>query len=132
VRRQPPPDSAPRAAQATAVPLWAVAGRRLLRLLLASVAGTALVSSAIGQLAGSPLSRSLSVGFYVVGCGTLVLGFALAVRGPVRLGKGEQRGFRVVTRDERDDAIADSALLVVLAIALLVLGVLADTRYPLL
>jgi hypothetical protein len=101
------------------------------RLLVASVAGTGLVSSAIGLLAGSSLSRSLSVGFYLVGCATLVLGFALAVRGPLRLGKGEQRGFRVVSRDERDDAIADSALLVVLAIALLVLGVLADTRYPL-
>jgi hypothetical protein len=95
------------------------------------VAATALASSAIGLLAGSSLARSLSVGFYLVGCGTLVLGFALAVRGPVRLGRREQRGFRVVTRDERDDAIADSALLVVLAIALLVLGVLADPRYPL-
>ncbi|MDX6568338.1 MAG: hypothetical protein QOH15_916 [Gaiellales bacterium] len=110
---------------------WPAAGRRLARLLLASVAGTAIVAAAIGLLAGSSLSRSLSVGFYLVGCGTLVLGFALAVRGPVRLGRGEQRGFRAVTREERDDAIADSALLVVLAVALLALGVLADTRYPL-
>ena len=129
MRRRPPPEHA--APAPAVVPLWAVAGRRLLRLLLASVAATALASSAIGLLTGSSLSRSLSVGFYLVGCGTLVLGFALAVRGPVRLGKHEQRGFRVVTRDERDDAIADSALLVVLAIALLVLGVLADPRYPL-
>ena len=129
MRRRPPPEQ-PAPAPA-AVPLWAVAGRRLLRLLLASVAATALASSAIGLHAGSSLARSLSVGFYLVGCGALVLGFALAVRGPVRLGKSEQRGFRVVTRDERDDAIADSALLVVLAIALLVLGVLADPRYPL-
>jgi uncharacterized membrane protein HdeD (DUF308 family) len=100
-------------------------------LLLVSIAGTAIASAVIGLLAGSSLTRSLSVGFYVVGCGTLVLGFALALRGPVRLGTGEQTGLRVVPAEERQDAIADSALLVVLGIALLVLGVLSDTRYPL-
>jgi hypothetical protein len=54
------------------------------------------------------------------------------VRGPVRLGKNERGGYRVVTRDEREDAIADSALFVALGVVLLVIGVLADTRYPLL
>lgn len=130
--RQRPPESAARAAQvAGSIPLWAAAGRRLVRLLLVSIVGTAMASAVIGLLAGSSLTRSLSVGFYLVGCGTLVLGFALALRGPVRLGTGEQTGLRVAPREEREDAIADSALLVVLGIALLVLGVLSDTRYPL-
>ena len=53
------------------------------------------------------------------------------MRGPVRLGEDERRGYRVVTRDEREDAVADSALLVALGVVLLLIGVLADTRYPL-
>jgi hypothetical protein len=111
--------------------LYAAAARRLARLAVVTAAGTAVVSLTIGLLSGSSVSRSLSFGFYLVGCGALVLGVALAVRGPVRLGKGEQRGYRVVTRDERDDAIADSALFVALGVVLLVIGVLSDTRYPL-
>ena len=110
--------------------LVANAARRLVRVLLVAVAGTSIVSLAIGLLGGSSLGRSLSVGFYVAGCGALVVGFALAVRGPVRLGKGERHGFRVIPPDERHDAVADSALIVVLGVALLVLGVLTDTRYP--
>jgi hypothetical protein len=132
VRRPPPPE--PNAQDPRATPgrvLYAAAARRLARLALVTAAGTAVVSLAIGLLAGSSLSRSLSFGFYLVGCGALVLGFALAVRGPVRLGKGEHGGYRVVTRDEREDATADSALFVVLGVVLLVIGVLADTRYPL-
>jgi hypothetical protein len=111
--------------------LVANALRRLARLLLVAVAGTSLVSLAIGLLAGSSAGRSLSVGFYVTGCAALVAGFALAVRGPVRLAAGERHGFRVIPPDERDDAVADSALIVVLGVALLVLGVLLDPRYPL-
>jgi hypothetical protein len=135
VRRPPPPEPAREAHEAdgatrgTAV--LAPALRRLARLVLVTAAGTAIVSLLIGLLSGSSVSRSLSFGFYLVGCGALVVGFALAVRGPVRLGKNERGGHRIVTRDEREDAIADSALFVALGVVLLVVGVLADTRYPL-
>jgi hypothetical protein len=132
VRRPPPPEPAAQdASVASGRVLYAAAARRLARLAVVTAAGTAVVSLTIGLLSGSSVSRSLSFGFYLVGCGALVLGVALAVRGPVRLGKGEQRGYRVVTRDERDDAIADSALFVALGVVLLVIGVLSDTRYPL-
>lgn len=112
-------------------PLAAGAARRFVRLLLALAGIAAGLSLAIGLPSGSSLSRSLSVGLYITGCGTLLVGFALAVRGPVRPGHGVTRGLRWISADERDDATADSLLLVALAVVLLVLGVLADTRYPL-
>jgi hypothetical protein len=111
--------------------LLANAARRLARVLVVVVVGTSLVSLAIGLLAGASAARSLSVGFYVSGCAALVVGFALAVRGPVRLGARERHGFRVIPPDERADAVADSALIVLLGVVLLVLGVLLDPRYPL-
>jgi hypothetical protein len=89
------------------------------------------VSVAVGLASGNGLSRSLSFGLYVVGCATLVIGFALAARGPLRAGRDEARGSRWFSAGERDDALADAALFVVLGIVLLVLGVLTDTRYPL-
>jgi uncharacterized membrane protein HdeD (DUF308 family) len=130
VRRPPPAEPAPEAETSDRA-VYRAAARRLLRLALAAAAATAVVSLIFGLLAGSSVSRSLSVGFYLIGCAALLVGFALAVRGPVRLGGDEQHGFRVATRDEREDAIADSALLVALGVVLLLIGVLADTRYPL-
>jgi hypothetical protein len=90
------------------------------------------VSVAVGLASGNGLSRSLSFGFYVVGCATLVIGFALAARGPLRVGRHDATGSRWFTAGERDDALADAALFVVLGVVLLALGVLTDTRYPLL
>ena len=131
MRRPPPPDPAAPHGAVSGRALYAAAARRLARLALATAVITAIVSLAIGLLAGGSVSRSLSFGFYLVGCGALVLGFALAVRGPVRLGRSEHGRYRVVSRDEREDATADAALFVVLGVVLLVIGVLADTRYPL-
>lgn len=111
--------------------LAADAARRFGRLLLVLAGSTAAVSVAVGLASGNGLSRSLSFGLYVVGCGTLVIGFALAVRGPLRVGKSEATGSGWFSAGERDDALADAALFVVLGIVLLVLGVLTDTRYPL-
>lgn len=108
------------------------AARRLGKLLAVAAAVTALASVAIGLPSGNSLLRSLSTGFYLAGCCTLVVGFALAARGPLRPRGGDVRGFRWATPGERDDAIDDSALFIVLAVVLLVLGVATDTRYPLL
>jgi hypothetical protein len=112
--------------------LLAGAARRFGKLLSGFAAVTVAASLAVGLPSGNSVSRSLSTGFYLVGCLTLVLGFALAVRGPVRPGKGDARGLRWITPTERDDAIADSALFLALAVVLLLVGVLSDTRYPLL
>ncbi|MEO9177110.1 MAG: hypothetical protein ABI317_16470 [Gaiellales bacterium] len=91
---------------------------RRFALLVLSAAGVAgVVSLLIGLAAGSPVLRSLSVGFYACGALAVVLGVALGVRGP-----GRTHG----------EAISDSALFVVLGLVLLVLGVLSDPRYPIL
>jgi hypothetical protein len=47
----------------------------------------------------------------------------------VRPGRG---GIRFVSAREQEDALSDSALFVVLGLALLALGVLTDSRFPLL
>jgi hypothetical protein len=99
--------------------------------LLVLAGGTAGVSLAGGLASGNGFHRSLSFGFYVVGCGTLVIGFALAARGPLRVGGREGPGSKWFSAGEREDAVADAAVFVVLGLVLLVLGVLTDTRYPL-
>lgn len=108
------------------------AARRFAKLILGFAGVTVVASLAVGLPSGNSLSRSLSTGFYLVGCVTLVVGFALAARGPVRAGTGEARGFRFITASERDGALADSAIFVAVGVVLLVVGVLSDTRYPLL
>jgi hypothetical protein len=99
---------------------------------LAIGAATALLSLAIGLLAGASLSRSLSLGLYAVGALATILGFALGMRGPLRAGHRDAPGLRWLGPHEREDAISDAALFVAVGFALLVLGVLADTRYPIL
>jgi hypothetical protein len=105
--------------------------RRFARLLLVLAGSTASVSLAVGLVSGNGVLRSLSFGFYLAGCATLVIGFALAGRGPFRAGKDEGHGSRSFTANEREDALADAAMLVLLGLVLLALGVLTDTRYPL-
>jgi hypothetical protein len=122
-----PPASEPRWSRAVIMG----AARRFGRLVLGVTGITVLASLAIGLPSGSSLSRSLATGFYVAGCVTLVLGFALAARGPVRIGRSEAGGVRFATASERDDAISDSAIFLALGIVLLLAGVLLDTRYPL-
>jgi hypothetical protein len=106
--------------------------------LLAGTAGiTVVVSLAIGLLLGASLGRSVAVGFYLVGCGLIVIGFFIGNRGPVRH-KGEggfllfgSRSLRWATPEEREDTLASSAVFVVLGCLLIVIGVLADTKHSL-
>jgi len=116
------------------------AGRRLGLLLVIAVFGTALVSLADGALFGSSVSRSVSVGYYVVGSFLLISGFFVGNRGPVRV-KGDpgagvlgiffNRRLRWATGEEQFESLSLSVVFVVIGIALIVLGVVADTRYSL-
>jgi uncharacterized membrane protein HdeD (DUF308 family) len=117
---------------------------RRIALVLGVVLGiTGLASALVGLLAGSSLARSISVGFYLVGCFLIVLGFFSGVRGPVRpRGKVEDErplassfgvgvfwsGVRTATTDERTDALATAWVFLLLGIALIVAGVLVDSR----
>jgi hypothetical protein len=117
--------------------MWRSALRRLAILLAVVTGGTALVSLAIGGLAGSSASRSLSVGFYAVGSFLVVCGFFVGNRGPVRPRREEGTFFlgprimRWATPEEHEETINLSAVFVVMGFLLIILGVLADTRYAL-
>jgi hypothetical protein len=120
--------------------------RRLALLLVGTAVGTAAFSLAVGLLLGASPSRSVSVGLYLVGCFLLVSGFFVGNRGPARLrgddaeggamggmfglGVGARR-LRWATLEEREEAISNSAIFVTLGLALILLGVLADSRVQL-
>jgi hypothetical protein len=112
------------------------AARRFL-LLLAGIGGLTLAATLpIGLLAGN-VSRAVATGFYLIGAFMLVAGFFIGNRGPVRLGDGRHGGllgsrkFYWAAPTERSETLNSSALFVVLGLVLIVCGVLADSRYPL-
>jgi hypothetical protein len=115
----------------------AAAARRFGILLGALVGGTAAIALLIGLAFGSSLSRSLSVGWYIVGSVLLISGFFVGNRGPSRpQGEGWsvfslRRWVRWATPEEQRESISLSAVLVVLGFLLIALGVLADARYKL-
>jgi hypothetical protein len=112
--------------------------RRFLIVFLLTASLTAAASLLLGFLAAASISRSVSLGFYAVGSFLLVAGFAFGNRGPARP-KGEgavplfgSRMLRWATREEGEEALNTSAIFVALGFLLIVLGVLADTRYEIL
>jgi hypothetical protein len=120
------------------------AAARRIAVLLAVVLGiTASAAALIGLLTGTSLSRSVSVGFYIVGCFLIVLGFFSGLRGPVRPRGSEEdqrplgavlgigvfsSGIRTATSDERTDALATAWLFLLLGATLFVAGILVDSR----
>lgn len=117
------------------------AARRFLLLLVGVAAAVAVVSLLIGLALDASLTRSLSLGFYAMGAFLLVAGFFTGSRGPARLrgqpgdegvwGLGRKSGVRLATPEESADAVATTAVFLAVGIAMLVLGVLADSRYSL-
>ena len=121
-----------------------LAAARRFALILALAAGiTTALSLPAALVFDVSVGRAISIGFYLVGSFLLVAGFFVGNRGPVRP-KGEDatgaaaagmfgigistRGIRWATPDERDDAIASSAVFVTIGFVLIVIGVLTDTR----
>jgi hypothetical protein len=118
-------------------PYLVAALRRLLVLIVLAAGLTAIASLIIGALLGSSLTRSLAVGYYLVGSFWLVSGFFVGNRGPVRL-KSDlgaplfgSRFVRWATPEEREETINMSAVYVVLGFVLILFGFVADTRYSL-
>jgi hypothetical protein len=111
--------------------------RRFLLVLGGLAALTAAGALALTALAGWDTNRTLAVAFDVVGMFFLVAGFFVGNRGPVRL-KGQasvplvgDRKVRWATLHEREDAINDSAVFVAVGFALIVIGIVIDSRYRL-
>jgi hypothetical protein len=114
--------------------LLVAAARRFAVVLGVIAAGTTLISYLLGLAAGSTVSRSISLGFYVVGSFLLVAGFFVGNRGPARF-MGEEHGgmfgprrLRWASPDERTGALNESALLISIGFVLLVVGLLVDDR----
>jgi hypothetical protein len=111
--------------------------RRIATVFATLVVGTAVVSLVIGLLFGAGVSRSLSVGWYVVGCALLISGFFIGNRGPSRpQGEGWsafslQRWVRWASPDEQRESISLSALLIAMGFLVIVLGAIADSRHAL-
>jgi hypothetical protein len=120
-----------------------VAGlRRFVIVVAACVVITAVLSLALGLLFGDSPSRSLSVGFYLAACLSMILGVVYGLRPPVRQ-DGDQGAVgglfgiftsspvRFATTEERQDSLASSAVFVALGFVLALVGVLCDGRHPL-
>ena len=117
---------------------------RRIAILLGFVLGvTALVSLLAGLVSGSSATRSVSAGFYIVGCFLVVLGFFSGLRGPVRpVGKEDEEtrplssfftsglwgGVRTASSEERADALGTAWFFLLLGIVLVLAGVLVDSR----
>jgi hypothetical protein len=113
----------------------AAAARRFGIIVASIVGGTAAIALLLGVAFGSTISRSLSLGWYIVGCTLLISGFFVGNRGPARP-EGEgwspfsmRRWVRWATPDEQRESLSLSAVLVVIGFLLIALGVLADSRY---
>jgi hypothetical protein len=115
--------------------------RRFFVLLAGIAGGTALCSLLLGLAAGAGVSRSVSLGFYVVGSFLLIAGFFVGNRGPVRvkgdpgvgvLGFFRDRQLRWASGSEQVESLSLSFVFVALGLVLIILGIVTDTRYELL
>lgn len=118
--------------------MWRAAIRRFFVLLGIVAAVTAVASLLIGLASGASLTRALSLGWYLIGSFLLISGFFVGNRGPARLKKGSDavplfgsRMLRWANREEREEAINLSAIFITLGLTLIILGVIADSRYKL-
>ena len=119
------------------------AARRLALLVLGCSVLTASLSALFGELLGASLDRSVSLGFYGLGCFLMVSGFFVGNRGPARVkseasgwsmlplpGFGERR-LRWASLDEQNETINNSAIFIVLGLVLVLIGVVVDSHHSL-
>jgi hypothetical protein len=116
--------------------------RRFVTVAAVCVAVTAVASLLLGLLFRDSLTRSLSVGFYLAACLSMILGVCFGLRPPTRQ-EGDQGALgglfgiflsspvRFATPEEREDSLASSAVFVALGFVLALVGVLCDGRHPL-
>jgi hypothetical protein len=98
-----------------------------------------VVTVPVGLLTSIGLDRAISLGFYGFGAFLVILGFLGGSRGPFRSNNDyshdtalrRERTLRRATRDELYEAINGAAVVIGLGLALLVLGVIIDSRYTL-
>ena len=111
--------------------------RRFLVILGGLAALTAAGALALTAVGDWDANRALAVAFDIVGMFFLIAGFFVGNRGPVRL-KGQasvpflgDRKVRWATLNEREEAISDSAVFVAVGFAMILIGIVIDSRYHL-
>jgi uncharacterized membrane protein len=122
--------------------MWLAAGKRLALLIVGACAATAVVSLLVGALLGARIERSLTLGFYLVGCFLILAGFFVANRGPARV-KGDSdavggvfmffgtRRIRWANLREQNETINSSAVFVTLGFILIAVGFAFDAKHSL-
>lgn len=118
--------------------------RRLFLLILGAVSLTAVASFVIAELIGASLGRSITVGFYLVGCFLMLAGFFIGNRGPARVKSdsdahsspmgmllGGGRNLRWATLGEQNETINNSAVFISIGLVLIAIGILFDSRHSL-
>jgi hypothetical protein len=116
--------------------------RRIVVLLGLALGVTIVGALALGLLAGSSVNRSLTLGFYLMGCFMLIAGFFVGNRGPTRV-RGEvgsasmfglplpgssTRRIRWATLGEQNETINNSAIYIFLGLVLVAIGVVIDSH----
>jgi hypothetical protein len=111
------------------------AARRFALLTVSISGGTAALATLLGLATGTSLSRTISLGFYLVGAALLIGGFMIGNRGVLRPSRPHGgrfgRGVRRASGEETRENINLSVLLGVLGLILLAAGAAIDTRYEL-
>jgi hypothetical protein len=114
-----------------------VAGvRRFVVILVVLSAVTAAVALLFTALGGWSADRGVAIGFDLVGVFFLAAGFFVGNRGPARL-KGASalffgaREVRWATTAEREAALSDSAIFIAVGVAMILIGIVVDSRYSL-
>jgi hypothetical protein len=116
--------------------------RRFVIVAAVVVALTAVIALPLGLLFGDSAFRSLSVGYYLAACMSMLLGVFFGVRPPVRqdgdvgtfgglFGMFGSGPVRFATQDEREDSLSSSAVFVALGLVLAFVGILCDGRHTL-
>ena len=116
--------------------------RRFAILTTVLVVATAVLSTIVGLLFGAGISRSISLGWYIVGSILLILGFFVGNRGPARVKSehstsslgmiiGGGRDLRWATPGEQNETINNSAVYIALGLILVAIGILFDSRHSL-
>lgn len=122
--------------------------RRVLIIVLVVLGGVGAISATVSALTGRSVPHGLAIGYYLAGCGCLVMSFVFGSRGPTRAEStneieeynptplgifGVPRGGRVgrsprrqATPDERREARLSSAGLFVFGLFLILLGAAFD------
>jgi hypothetical protein len=122
--------------------------RRVLVFFLIVLGGVAAISATLAALADRSVPHALSIGYYLAGCGCLVMSFGFGVRGPTRAESTEEeadyrpsaftvfgnpRGGRIgrrerrkATPEERREARLASLGLFVFGVLLIMLGAAFD------